>query len=36
VVRRYVEDNFSVEAMTRKYIRLYEEALQRKSREHAA
>jgi glycosyltransferase involved in cell wall biosynthesis len=36
VVRRYVEDNFSVEAMTRKYIRLYEEALQRKSHEHAA
>jgi glycosyltransferase involved in cell wall biosynthesis len=36
VVRRYVEDNFSVEAMTRKYISLYEEALQRKSHEHAA
>lgn len=35
-VRRYVEENFSVEAMTQKYIHLYEEALQRKSKEHAA
>ncbi|HEV8494872.1 MAG TPA: glycosyltransferase, partial [Candidatus Angelobacter sp.] len=35
-VRRYVEENFSVEVMVRKYISLYREALQDKARERVA
>jgi glycosyltransferase involved in cell wall biosynthesis len=35
-VRRYVEENFSVEVMVRKYIDLYQEAVQERSRELVA
>lgn len=35
-VRRYVEENFSVEVMVRKYIDLYREALQKKTQHQAA
>lgn len=35
-VRRYVEENFSVEVMVRKYVELYQETLQNKSGERVA
>jgi glycosyltransferase involved in cell wall biosynthesis len=35
-VRRYVEENFSVEVMVRKYLALYEEMLGSKSDASAA
>jgi glycosyltransferase involved in cell wall biosynthesis len=35
-VRRYVEENFSVEVMVRKYISLYQQAMQERSRELVA
>lgn len=35
-VRRYVEENFSVEVMTGKYVALYQEMLQQKSRQQVA
>jgi glycosyltransferase involved in cell wall biosynthesis len=35
-VRRYVEENFSVEVMVRKYLQLYQESLQSAKREQAA
>ncbi len=35
-VRRYVEENFSVEAMVRKYVSLYQQAVQERSRELVA
>jgi hypothetical protein len=36
VVRRYVEENFSVDVMVRNYISLYQETLQNRNKEHAA
>jgi glycosyltransferase involved in cell wall biosynthesis len=36
VVRRYVEENFSVEVMVRKYISLYQETLHNRNKERAA
>ena len=35
-VRRYVEENFSVEVMVRRYVSLYQETLQNRNRERAA
>ena len=35
-VRRYVEENFSVDVMVRKYVSLYQETLQNRNRERAA
>jgi glycosyltransferase involved in cell wall biosynthesis len=35
-VRRYVEENFSVEVMARRYVSLYQETLETKAREQAA
>ena len=35
-VRRYVEENFSVDVMVRRYVSLYQETLQNRNRERAA
>jgi glycosyltransferase involved in cell wall biosynthesis len=35
-IRRYVEENFSIERMAREYVELYEEAIRSRNSERAA